>query len=229
MKLDIVFVTYNSVKWIDNCIESIVKNKYNLKNVSLYFYDNNSNDDTIKKLNDNKDKYGSKFNNFDIIKGEINNGFGYGNNVASKNGNGSYILFLNIDTTIMEDTLTKIEEEIKKSDKTVKMWELSQRPYEHPKYYDPITGYTSWASGACVIVERKTFEELGGWDDNIFMYCEDVELSWNFRSHGFNIKYLFNVIIILIVKLMSLKRINLFMDLLIIGIYVLSMEVLKTF
>ena len=38
MKLDIVFVTYNSEKWIDNCINSILKSKYDLKNVSLYFY-----------------------------------------------------------------------------------------------------------------------------------------------------------------------------------------------
>lgn len=193
MKLDIVFVTYNSTKWINDCIKSIVNNKYNLKNISLYFYDNNSKDETINALKENKEKYKNTFNKFEIIEGEVNKGFGYGNNIASQKGNGDYILFLNIDTTIMNDTLLKIEEEIQKSDNSVKMWELSQRPYEHPKYYDPITGYTSWASGACVIVDRKTFEELGGWDDHIFMYCEDVELSWNFRSHNYHIKYLFNV------------------------------------
>ena len=195
MKLDVVFVTYNSSKWIDENINSILKSKYNLKNISLYFYDNNSSDDTLLLLNNNKKKYGEKFNDYVIIEGNVNKGFGYGNNVAASNGKSDYILFLNIDTTIYSDTFSKLEERIKNSDDTVKMWELSQRPYEHPKYYDPITGYTSWASGACVVVDREVFTNLGGFDDRIFMYCEDVELSWNFRSHGYNIRYLFDVII----------------------------------
>ena len=49
MKFDIVFVTYNSAKWLDNCLKSILKSNYNLKNVTLIFYDNNSSDETVSK------------------------------------------------------------------------------------------------------------------------------------------------------------------------------------
>lgn len=193
MKLDIAFVTYNSSKWLDNCIESIVNNNYDLKNVSLLFYDNNSKDNTIEKLKEKKKKYKKEFNDFVIVEGNKNKGFGYGNNKASKYGKSEYILFLNVDTEINKDTLSKLENRIKESDDNVGIWELAQRPYEHPKYYNPITGETSWASGACFVIKRELFERLHGFDKRIFMYCEDVELSWNVRKHGYIIKYLYDV------------------------------------
>lgn len=193
MKLDVVFVTYNSIKWIDDNFNSILSSEYDLKNISLYYYDNNSSDSTIDKLNELKLKYGEKFNDFQVIRGKKNSGFGIGNNRAAKYGKSKYILFLNIDTVINKDTFLKIEKELSDDYENVGVYELRQYPYEHPKYYDPFTGYTSWASGACVIIKRKIFEKINGFDKNIFMYCEDVEISWRIRSLGYNIKYLYNV------------------------------------
>lgn len=69
------------------------------------------------------------------------------------------------------------------------MWEMRQKPYEHPKWYDILTGETSWASGACFIIKRAIYDELGGFDKNIFLYAEDVDLSWNVRINGYKIKY----------------------------------------
>lgn len=193
MKFDIVFVTYNSEKWIDNCINSILKSDYNLKNISLIFYDNNSSDNTVSSLYGIKEEYENKFNSIQILESKSNKGFGYGNNQGAKVGSSKYIFFLNIDTEINKDTLKRLEEEINNSDSSFAMWELAQRPYEHPKYYDPVTQETSWSSGACMIVKRDVFEKIGGFDKNIFMYCEDVEISWNLRKHGYKIKYLYNV------------------------------------
>lgn len=193
MKFDIVFVTYNSSKWIDNCINSIMKNTFDLKKVTLIFYDNNSNDDTIKKLNEVSQKNKNRFNDIIIIEGNKNKGFGYGNNIAAKYGKAPYIFFLNVDTEISEDTLEKLSKEIEKSEKNIGIWELAQKPYEHPKYYNPITLETTWASGACMVIRRDIFEKIGGFDKNIFMYCEDVEISWNVRKHGYKIKYLYNI------------------------------------
>lgn len=192
MKLDIAFVTYNSSKWIDACIASILKSTFDLKNVTLIFYDNNSTDNTIELLNKVSSKYKNKFNDIIVVEGKKNKGFGYGNNMAAKYGNSPYILFLNVDTEIKSDTLEKLSKSIESSSNDVGIWELSQRPYEHPKYYDPITGETSWASGACMVVRRNVFEKIKGFDKRIFMYCEDVEISWNVRKHGYKIIYLFD-------------------------------------
>lgn len=192
MKLDIVFVTYNSSKWIDNCIKSILKSSYDLKKVTLIFYDNASTDDTIEKINKVLKTNKSKFNDIILIESDKNKGFGYGNNVAAKYGTSPFIFFLNIDTEINIDTLENLSKAIKESNEDVGIWELAQRPYEHPKYFDPVTQETTWASGACMIIRRNIFERIGGFDKKIFMYCEDVEISWNVRKHGYKIKYLYN-------------------------------------
>lgn len=193
MKIDIVFVTYNSSKWIDKCLNSILQSDYKLKNVSLLFCDNNSSDDTVDKLKQFKQINGNEFNLINIIQSNKNYGFGIGNNKAYKTGNGDYVFFFNIDTEMFPDTLSKLEEEISKSSNEVGAWELRQSPYEHPKYYDPITQYVSWASGACLVVRRDVLNKINGFDRMLFMYSEDVEISWHIRRIGYKIKYLYNV------------------------------------
>ena len=51
MKFDIVIVTYNSKKWMENCINSIENQKdFDLKNLSLYIVDNGSSDGTTEYI-----------------------------------------------------------------------------------------------------------------------------------------------------------------------------------
>lgn len=56
--------------------------------------------------------------------------------------------------------------------------EARQLPFEHPKEYDPKTGYTPWASGFFLLIDSAFFKKTGGFDENFWMYCEDVDLSW---------------------------------------------------
>ena len=66
--------------------------------------------------------------------------------------------------------------------------EAIQFPVEHPKEYNPYTLSTPWASGACLLITKEIFEELGGFDEEFFMYCEDVDLSWRCRASGIPVK-----------------------------------------
>lgn len=197
MKIDIIMVSYNSSKYINGCMESILKSNYNLKNVGLYVYDNKSTDNTIELLKKFEKKNKAEFRKVEIIEGKKNLGFGRGNNYIAKRAEGDYLFFLNIDCEIYEDTLSKLEKEIKnRQSDNIGIFELKQTPYEHPKYYDPISKETKWASGACMIIPRLLFKKIKGFDKNIFMYCEDVELSLHVRKLGYKILYLNNIPII---------------------------------
>lgn len=41
-----------------------------------------------------------------------------------------------------------------------------------------------WVSGACLIVRRDLLEQVGGWDERFFMYCEDIDLCKRIRELG---------------------------------------------
>ena len=66
--------------------------------------------------------------------------------------------------------------------------EARQLPIEHPKDYDPVTGETGWATGACMMVPVTLAKALDGFDaDSFFLYCDDVDLSWRIRLAGLKI------------------------------------------
>jgi len=48
---------------------------------------------------------------------------------------------------------------------------------------------TGWLSGACLLVRRSAFEQVGGFDDRYFMYFEDVDLGKQLGEAGWNNLY----------------------------------------
>lgn len=54
--------------------------------------------------------------------------------------------------------------------------------YERP-------GNPDWASGAAIMVRRFLLEELGGFDERFFMYCEDVDLCRRLRLRGSTVRF----------------------------------------
>lgn len=187
--IDIVYVTYNSEKWIRKSIESLIHSKFDISQINVVVVDNASNDNTLVILEEVREKVIHLINSFQIIKNITNVGFGKANNIGFSLCKSDIVCFINIDTEILDDTLSILMHEIDMSDNDVAMWEFRQLPYEHPKMYDPLTGETEWASGAAFAIRHKVYEEVGGFDEQLFMYVEDVDLSWRIRSRGYKIKY----------------------------------------
>lgn len=188
--VDIVYVTYNSEKWITNCFSSLMRSEYDLKKVNIYVVDNGSTDRSVSLLQDIKERICGSVGKFEIIEPKQNLGFGNGNNLGFTKGNSQLVCFFNIDTELYSDTLKQIEVAYLNSDVDIAMWELRQFPYEHPKIYDPVTMEETWSSGAAFAIRRGVYDLLNGFDKNIFMYAEDVDLSWRLRSKGYKIKYI---------------------------------------
>lgn len=187
--IDVSVVTYNSEKWVDGFFESLKHQSYPLGRLNLYFVDNGSSDDTVEALGRWREKLGARLAGFQVLQGD-NVGFGAGHDRAIKLGSANYFLVSNIDIVFAEDSIDKIVScALSGNQEDVASWELRQAPYEHPKYYDPVTLETNWSSHACVLIRRSAYVEVGGYEDQIFMYGEDVELSYRFRSYGFRLRY----------------------------------------
>jgi N-acetylglucosaminyl-diphospho-decaprenol L-rhamnosyltransferase len=54
-------------------------------------------------------------------------------------------------------------------------------------YAEP--GLPEWVSGACILVRRSVLEELEGFDEGFFMYCEDIDLCRRIRAAGLDLLY----------------------------------------
>lgn len=56
-------------------------------------------------------------------------------------------------------------------------------PHEQPRQVD-------WLSGAAMMLRRETFEQTGGFDEQFFMYCEDVDLCLRAHNAGWEVWYI---------------------------------------
>ena len=187
-RIDISIVTYNNGRWIEAFTDSLLALNYDKKLLSLYFVDNNSTDDTVSQLHTYSKKLVEHGVKVEILQRE-NKGFGAGHNVGIRAGNAPYCLVTNIDLTFELNALRHIVSAAVADTDKAAAWELRQKPFEHPKYYDPLTGSTSWNSHACVLLRRSAVEKIKGYDENLFMYGEDVELSYRLRRAGFVLRY----------------------------------------
>lgn len=115
MEISVIIINYNTFNLTSDCIESVLKSfKYGKLNGEIIVVDNNSSDDSIKKLK----KRFKEYKNIIYIENNQNYGFSKANNQALKLAKGKFILLLNSDTIVNPDTLIKSINYLK----------------EHPKY-----------------------------------------------------------------------------------------------
>lgn len=102
MKVLAILVTYNAIRWIEQCIESLV---HSSMTVDIFIKDNGSTDGTVSYI----EKHYSKFIARLVVGGNI--GFGKANNLgleyALQNGY-DYVYLINQDAWVMNDTLSKL-------------------------------------------------------------------------------------------------------------------------
>ncbi len=186
--IDLSIVTHNSSKWVQPFLESLLAVDYPSGKLALYFVDNASTDDTVELLQAFQQSHGEHFASINVLQ-QDNVGFGLGHHAAITQGNSDFVLVTNVDLTLNEDALKKVVARAITDEAETASWELRQKPYEHPKYVDPVTLEVNWSSHACVLLRRSAYQEIGGYEPRIFMYGEDVELSYRLRAHGYRLRY----------------------------------------
>jgi GT2 family glycosyltransferase len=100
MELSVIIVNYNVKHFLEQCLYSVLEASKNLK-VEIFVVDNNSVDGSTQLVRD-------KFPQIFLIENNKNLGFSKANNQALKKAKGKYILLLNPDTVVEEDTFFKV-------------------------------------------------------------------------------------------------------------------------
>jgi len=100
MKLSIIIVNYNVEHFLEQCLQSVRKACSGLE-AEIFVVDNNSVDGSVKMVKE-------KFPEVNLIENRKNTGFSKANNQAINICKGEYVLLLNPDTVVEDDTFIKI-------------------------------------------------------------------------------------------------------------------------
>jgi len=171
--------------------------------------DNDSKDGSLEFFR----KEVKKYNNFKIVASKKNAGYGAGNNLGAKYASGDFMLFLNNDTQVQNTAFVNMLEFLKSHKEADflggELVTFDGKPQVSTgSFYSPISlifymlgmqrfGFVDknptsikrvdWIKGACFMVRRSVFEKLRGFDEQIFMYAEDMELCYRAWENGYGI------------------------------------------
>jgi len=171
----------NSIDDIQKCFRGILNQTAlaQIREVIIIDQGEGDNADYILQWKESQDQISF---NLVVLTGE-NKGFGGGHNNLVNHSNSDLYLALNPDgfmhPTCLDELLI-----LAKSKNWTGLFEAIQEPIMHSKYYDPNTGLTDWCSGACLLVSKSIYKYLNGFDEDFFLYCEDVDISWRARANN---------------------------------------------
>lgn len=80
-----------------------------------------------------------------------------------------------------------------------RLWRLSPGlfgGYRYASWHHNTTRAVGWVSGACLMIRKSLFEEIGGFDESFFLYYEDTDLCLRVRRKGFSVYYLPEALVI---------------------------------
>lgn len=189
--ISIVIVNYNSGELLIKCIQSIYA--YIERDIEVIVVDNNSADDSILRL-----KKIVKEPSLQIIKSSTNDGFAIANNKGAAASTGQYLHFLNPDTIVGQELYFAYQRIIEKKEAGVfvtALWDEAgnQQKMKHripvfSNYIKAIFNPKScqyWNIGASLLIDKNSFEKIGGWPEDYFMYAEDLDFFY--RAYKFNV------------------------------------------
>lgn len=202
--VSIIVLNFNGRNILLPCLYSVLRSDY--PNFELIFVDNASTDGSAEEV----EKLFRSDSRVKIVRNDRNLGYAEGNNIGIKHARGEIIVFLNNDTKVDISWLKEIVK-VFKEDRMVGAAQPKVLNYYSPKKIDTLGGLINFygfagggnlgindiarldtreiffAVGSAMVVKKKLLEEVGSFDPNFFMYCEDVDLSWRIRLRGYKI------------------------------------------
>lgn len=212
--LSIIIVSYKGWERLNKCLDSINSFKGANFNTEVIVVDNKSEEEAIQIIE-------QRFPKFRFIYNKINGGFANGCNLGTKNASGEFILFLNPDTVVSESEIEKLLNTAKQNPEftIVSCRQVNEMGKESRvcgvfpsifnltgfqrtifKYLTPRTAnrkpdisFPDWISGSVVMIRHDTFKKSGGFDEDFWMYFEDVDLCRRIRNNDGEIAFCRNI------------------------------------
>lgn len=218
LQLSVIIVNYNVREFLDHALTSIRKAMKGIRG-EVIVVDNASDDGSVEML---RRRYPEVLR----IVNSTNLGFAKANNLALRRARGKYLLLINPDTIVQEDTfrvMVRFFEDhpnvglagckILNPDGTFQL--ACRRSFPTPwvaftkivglsalfpgsklfgrynlTYLDPNESYEVDAvSGSFMMLRREVYEQVGGLDEDFFMYGEDLDWCYRIQQAGWKIYY----------------------------------------
>ncbi|QHQ61060.1 glycosyltransferase [Anaerocolumna sedimenticola] len=196
--ISVIVLNHNNKKVIGRCVNSLL-NHIKRYNYEIVIVDNNSHDGSYEYLDEN---FG---NTIKLIKNELN-GCSSGRNIGVKNSTGKYICFLDSDQWVISDRWLDTAINILKNELFIGAVSWNAGWFEPGKTTGPIVDYQpnraidsskilyrndiAYLATSGMVLERKLFEEIGGFDEYYDPTCfEDTDISLKVRHAGYELAY----------------------------------------
>jgi len=204
--ISVIIPCFNAEKYIQRCLNSLLNSTF--KRNEIIIIDDHSQDKTVTILK----QYQQKNPRIKTLFLKKNVGPAKARNLASRLAQGKYLLFLDIDTEIDKDCLKQVATAFLKNNRLgalqVKILLNSTNrldtaghflspfgfPYEigvnekEKKYFQRRLIFGARSAG--MAVRKKVFQEIGGFDEDYFIYGEETDLSWRIWLAGYQILFL---------------------------------------
>lgn len=200
--VSVVILNFNGKKYLDDCITSVLAQTF--RDYEVIIVDNGSSDGSVEYLE-------TQYPWVKVVKNRENLGFAEGTNTGIRQAKGEYILTLNNDTR-MDNRFLECLIRVMKSDGGVgicapKMifcdnrinsagicisrsgaaWDRGMSEPDKGQYDSQQEVFGSCAGAA--LYRREMLEEIGLFDEDFFLYMEDVDLAFRGRLAGWKCFY----------------------------------------
>ena len=195
--VSVVILNWNAAQWIPRCLESL-RQQTIFSQVEIIFTDNASGDDSEKVARAGM----AGWPNGIFLQTGGNFGFAGGCNRGAAVAAGKYLFFLNPDVWLEPHCLEQLVAAGEKSgatavapmildytDETVQWWlddgfDFSGWVVSARLDRDRVT---SFSGGTFAFIRTDVFRNLGGYDEEFFMYGEEEDLTWRIWISGGNV------------------------------------------
>ncbi len=186
--ISIIIPVYNAEENLALCLNSVFSSDFSINEREVIVVNDASTDGTAEIAK----KFGCA-----IINLPEQHGPSYARNIGAKKSTGEYIMFVDSDIVVKQDTISKLINSFNNAEDIGAVWGIMDKKHPNKNFLSQyknlflhylamkMPSYSGHLVSAIMIIKRATFNEVGGFDSNITVVSiEDVDLGSRISSKG---------------------------------------------